>query len=72
MEKCGECGTIIYDSSRRRNLQKNLVEENKKYGNVINFLCVHCLEREIKKICIHKMLCKKSRVVKERIIREGE
>lgn len=72
MDKCGECGSFIYDSSNRRKLQSQLIEEDERYESVVDCLCVRCLDREIVKNINHKILCNLSRKAIEKIKRESK
>lgn len=58
MKQCKECGMYIYDSSNRRKLSETLINQDKRYENIVGNLCVNCLQREQKKLIKHKLFSK--------------
>ena len=56
MKKCRECGTIIYDSHKYREIKKTLINLDKRYENVVDDLCQHCLCKEQTKYIRSKIL----------------
>lgn len=58
MNKCRECNCTIYESRRYRELKETLVILDKRFENVVNDLCQHCLEQEQTKYIRNKVLNK--------------